>query len=328
MISVQIRWLVGVVLVLGAISLALLKGQSSSTSPNAPAFLLPELGANAHRVSDIVIENGNNDTLTIQRRKDNWIVSIGETAHPFPANPEVLKALLSSLSAAQIREAKTGKPQYHALLGVESRNFEDSYSTQITIFADSHNWSLLVGKVATSGAGTYVRFPDDNQAWLIDQTVELPLSRVGWLDKSVVSLKDITKITRTDDQHRWWIEKSDSGETTLFPNKNELTYRYPTILDNYITSWSELTFSDLIWMDETIAQALPEPISKFYIENKKEQVASIGLYRYRDRVWLNCEGCYQTLDTSHWLVELSPFSLAQIDKASADFFQNSGSLTD
>lgn len=322
--NAQIKWLALCVVVLGAVSAIWLNLSTPGSDPHTAYSnrLLPELADSGDLIEYIEVKRGQEPTLTIRKVENEWVVYFGTDSEQFfPANSHMLQSMLLKLARSEKREKKTKNPAHHATLGVESLDVEDNYSTQISLHSAGKTWSLLIGRISSSGTGTYVRYLGDDQVWLVDQMLELPLSKIGWINQPVLPFESVRKIERIDAANEWSVEITNNGEVVLSKHTSsaENRVRYPNILENYLTGWRDVVMNDLMWLEDATLVSLPEPMAQYQITNQSGEVALISMYHMNQKFWLRCQGCYEYLDTSKWLMEISTFSATQINKHRSDF---------
>ena len=161
-----------------------------------PAF--PDLHRSTDTVARIIVETPEIQ-LTIERGEDGWGVV---ERSGYPASQETLRRLIVGLADLRLAEAKTALPERHARLEVENPAAEGARSRQVRLEgADGAVLAAAVigrqtGYTAGREAGTYIRRPGENQAWLASGAVQVPGTAADWLDREVLSLPvgDLTRV--------------------------------------------------------------------------------------------------------------------------------------
>ncbi|MBM7059864.1 DUF4340 domain-containing protein [Pseudomonas sp. UL073] len=151
---------------------------------SARAPLLPSLQGRVAEVSAIEVDSPTQPAVKLERQGANWVVP---AKAGYPAAPSAVGALLRALVEARQVEAKTSNPQLHAQLGLAEQG--EQRATRISLaLPDNPALALLVGKPAQQGGGQLVRLLGDNQVWLIDKPISLPLEELQWLDRRVAAI--------------------------------------------------------------------------------------------------------------------------------------------
>jgi len=133
----------------------------------------------------------NEGTVTVTRAGDQWQVDEFDN---YPAAMAKVKQTLLQLASLKILEAKTGKPEKYAQIGVEDRSAPGATSRAVTVADDAGKplADLLLGKERPARAmnepGHYVRRAGETTAYLVEGELELPPKTVEWVDTSIVNL--------------------------------------------------------------------------------------------------------------------------------------------
>ncbi len=135
------------------------------------------------------------DLATVRRKGEEWVL---DEAGGYPAKLEKVREVLIGLAELETLEAKTERPDRYAKLEVEDPGAKDAKSTRLEVSDAAGRMlaDLIVGKSRFSIAGPeslYVRKPGEARAWLARGKLDLPGSRLGWVDQSVVSI-DLKRI--------------------------------------------------------------------------------------------------------------------------------------
>lgn len=153
--------------------------------------LYPDLASQLSDVEQIEIQSADHHTV-LKAENDQWVL---ENKGGYPANMQRIRPLVLSLSALQIREAKTANPERYSRLQVEDVDAEKAESRRITlknaqgdVIAD-----LLVGKDRlnkTTGSidSLYVRKADDAQSYLVSGEVIAAADPADWVDNQVIDI--------------------------------------------------------------------------------------------------------------------------------------------
>ncbi|WP_100643279.1 DUF4340 domain-containing protein [Alteromonas facilis] len=270
-------------------------------------------------VTRIDIQSGDQLLLRAQREGDEWqAFHLSEYAR-LPVDFDSLSGLIDSLKNAQIIEAKTSNPENYARLGVEPVNSEDAQSHLLQLKTDTQTFTLLVGKQATSGLGSFVRLPDNAQSWQINQSLVLPESASAWLQNPIPLLSlDSVSHARLIGQDSWEVERvtasADTGPAAtpwkLVGQSSEEKLLFPNILQSTLNAMLTARFEDVVERN-SVADDLTLQ-STIVFDTDKESL-SIDLYKHEERYFAS----YQLASSpwlKDWLFELSSFTFGQLNK--------------
>ncbi len=123
-------------------------------------------------------ENGKSVTLT-KGAGNTWHIA---EYYEFPADFTKLSRLVSDLTSAKLERLVTQNPSRIAAL-----EFKDTGIT-ISDGAGKETWSIKLGKYA-DGGGRFVRFGDENKAFLTRVNTYLDVEPKNWADTNLLSLK-------------------------------------------------------------------------------------------------------------------------------------------
>lgn len=130
-------------------------------------------------------------TATVRRKGEEWVL---EEAGGYPARLGKVREILIGLAEIETIEAKTERPERYARLEVEDPAGSNARSARLEVgdAAGKRLADLIVGKSKFSLAGPdslYVRKPEEARAWLVRGQLDVPRSRLGWVDQNVVSIE-------------------------------------------------------------------------------------------------------------------------------------------
>lgn len=157
---------------------------SASRNQQAPApgrRLLPELGAELDAVTSVTLRKAGAE-VTLHRSGDRWtVVQRGD----YPADLGKLRALLTSVSDAQIIEEKTADPASFARIGVDDPA-QGGGGTQLTLAVKGGTQSVIVGK--PSGQGSFVRLATENRSYLVEPAITPDAEPRSWIDPRLLDV--------------------------------------------------------------------------------------------------------------------------------------------
>lgn len=308
-----------------AIVLALVAGVLVMNKNDAGALpekgiLFDDLKANVAKLDHIHIEKAQGLDFDTQLVEGQWLIA---QMNNYPVDQEKLAKLLKGLVAAQKIQAKTSKPEYFDRLGLQDLSNQDSLATKVTLNAGQKSWSLLIGSSPDRGAGQYVRFPDQNQTWLIDQTLSLPLSDTEWLKQPILpaELQAIQHVQRLGEKG-WEISKTDSEQTnfSLLNLPEGRLLKYPGVLNSVVTTIAKLNFEQTQPNDETLWQTF-EPTLQLNITTFDGQMYTLKLAKKDDTHYLRFSADQVGKYWLNRIYQISSFSAQQLNKTLQDFLQ-------
>ncbi len=141
--------------------------------------------------------------LTLERKDSQWLVKEHDG---YPANPERIRALLTSLAEAKLVERKTSKKELHAQLELEDPAAKDAKSREVRVLdaKGGRIADIIVGKsrynaFGADKGGFYVRRAGENQTWLAIGEPKATVDFTDWVSTTIFELADdkILKLTTT-----------------------------------------------------------------------------------------------------------------------------------
>jgi hypothetical protein len=188
--------------------------------------LLPQLLDDANRIDQIRIVSGDK-TVTLDRSEaaaaagsSGWAIA---ERNGYPASFEKIKSLVVGLAQLKRVDAKTGRPERYAQIGVEDPG-PGAQSTEITV-SDAAGQPLarvILGKESFAGGdGRYVRIPGEAHAWQVSGTIEAEADARAWADAQVIDVPG-SQIQSV------WVRRPDGGTITAVrpdPDTREFVLR-------------------------------------------------------------------------------------------------------
>jgi Domain of unknown function (DUF4340) len=153
----------------------------------AESALFPGLAEHINDVARIEVKSKDQKT-TVRKDGERWVI---EDRAGFPALFDKVKATVVAVADLEVLEPKTTNKELYPRLGVEGIDAEPSSSVLVQL-ADGQSKplaALLVGKPRSGGSpGTYVRRPDEPQAWLVRGRVEVSADPVEWMEREFLNI--------------------------------------------------------------------------------------------------------------------------------------------
>lgn len=275
-------------------------------------LLLPELREAIDSVSEIKILNGNNESqVTILNQGNGWHI---QEKSGYLANFETLSDLLRDMAELKVLERKTAKAKYHAELGL---NDGESKGVIVRISADKL-YEMMVGHTSQS-RGTFVRKPDKDQVYLVEQTLEVSSDPIDYLNPVFLSLESSeveTVVIRTPDS----LLKAVRDETTKkmiiedIPEGAEL--RYETVADSLARIFINLRFNDV----EPYRVGLFNQPSETIVTTSSGDSKVIRSENINDSFWVQMG--------EDWQYEISEYTFNELNKSMNDMLKMEASSGD
>ena len=155
-----------------------------------------DLIANESSIAAVEISRGNT-RIAMVSTDAGWRISHHEKLKDYPVDPLVMSRLIRFVLDAKYVERKTDRPEKLGKLGL-ALEVDQSASVGpvlLSVEAMSKESQVLVGNLSQSGLGTYVRFPNETQVWLVSERVELPLDVLDWISPVFLNI-DRAEIVR------------------------------------------------------------------------------------------------------------------------------------
>lgn len=244
---------------------------------------------NIDSIQKIMLLSANNTLLNVFVDKNQWRAKLEGSDVGFPIEDKYLTALLRSLLNAKVIERKSANPQNHSRLGLLPLSSPDANGVLLKVNTKRDFIEVLIGNEATLQNGQYVRFNNNDQMLLVDQTFNLPQNSMDWLQKSLFnfSLSDVASVQQKVGGKEGWLlvnERQESlGESLQLPPETERfsledfktseQVAYPNIEMNYVSNLISIKFNDLIKSDA--------PASKAY-----DIVSTISFRTFSDQLYI------------------------------------------
>lgn len=217
-----------------------------SVSQTKGGLLVASLKARSADVASIEISQGG-ETVTLARDGVGWVL---KNRDGFPAAPQKVRALLIGLSEAELLEAKTRSADRYALLELEDPKTAGSRSRLIRVLDASGGViaEAIAGKTRRDTmqgvAGTYVRRPNEAQAWLANTAIEGDTSLAAWTQARVLEIatEKISKVTISIAGQPSYEIKREGSEHRLVDLPQGKKLKFVNLVDNIIEAVSYLDF--------------------------------------------------------------------------------------
>lgn len=163
-------------------------GRSDNGSDQRGEPFVPGMIGKANQLTRLRFDAG--DWQAVLVRQDQGFV---DEASGFPADPQAIRALLTAMATLTIEERKTSDPTRYADLDLGDPGTDQGAGKRIELFAgDAPVARMVLGKrdmsVGGTSGGVFARRLDEPQSWLLRGALDLPDSRAGWFDTSLLTV--------------------------------------------------------------------------------------------------------------------------------------------
>ena len=288
-------------------------------------LLLGGLASQSTKLTQVTVENAEGTLFKARREDEQWLATHLDSVMTFPVDVQKLAEFVSALTQAHIIEPKTAKASRYSLLGVEPVTQPGAQSTLLTIATDTQQWRVVIGNLASSGMGRYAREPSQQQSYLIDEVLSLPLTPYEWLLPDVINagLSGLASIV-IDNDPAFTLFKGSEGDWQL--SENKLPLAYPGVLAHTLNDIVNFEYDSIEPLIETPAESqLRRTIS---ITGEDGRVLTLRLYQMEDAdggYALTLNGDLVPATFTEWLYRLTDFQARGLLAPKADLLQQPGS---
>lgn len=149
-------------------------------------LLLPGMAGQVNAVDSVeIVAAGTRTVAHLDRVGDQWQV---KGLHGYHADWPKLRNLLASLAQAKVIEAKTGKPEYYARLGVEDVSNAEASGVLVKLGVEGETTAIIIGNKAQGRSGQYARLKDQAGSVLLDREFDIPEQTLEWADQEIIDI--------------------------------------------------------------------------------------------------------------------------------------------
>ena len=313
--------------VLGYLAVQQSQQQRTAQVEQAP-WLAVEQGY-LNTLQALEIEQPGQPVVRIERRGEQWVVP---AKADYPAAPHTLAELLRSLREARIVEAKTANAQWHARLGLAENGEGDEQALRMTLQFDGHpDLGLRLGNPSQRGSGQLVRRADEDQVWLIDQPLQVPIRELDWLDRRVSDIP-FMRIARLElryaDGENLTLVRADAQQynLTVAGLRKEQKLSFEGAANGVALVFSNLQFADAAPLTQVGFQRAP--MLQFRLSGVDGEALEGRLYAQGEQYWLVL-GAREGFETDEvraradWAYRLEPDQVQRLAKKSRDLLAKS-----
>ena len=298
------------------------------------AALFPSLASQSAKIARIELRQGDKK-LALERKDQAWVLA---DRGGYPAKAEPVRTLLVRLAEAQLVEPKTRKSDRFAMLELEDAGAKDTKSREVRLLDQQGTLiaQAIIGKkrmdaFGSSKAGTYVRWPEDQQAWLANTDVEVSATVRDWVQTTLLDL-EAAKISAVaveiPNEAPLQIER-DAGKHKLVAVPEGKKLKQGADIDALVRAVGAVEFEDVRKADP----AASGDVSTARVQADGGLAVTLRLRKDGDDTWVSVtasgEGeAKKTADdiTNHcqgWEFKIAPAKATAILKRPADFFEAS-----
>ena len=283
---------------LGAV-MTLPDGDASVGLPErAPLF--EGLGERVNDVAKIELER-KEESLTLEKVDGRWTVT---ERGGYPAKLSEIKKAATFVSDLEIEETKSDKPKYHAKLGVQEPDAEESESTRVTLY-DAGGARMASVVASTSqyrgrNPKVYVRRSGEDQVYLCDGGMDLNLGANTWIETSILKIPadrvSGVRITHADGEVvRVSQVEENPGQFTIDNLPEGREEKYAGVANPVGSALAALSLEDVRPVDAVDFTA--EPVAETLYRTDDGLVLSIDTARLEDKVWMRVRTAYEAPPT-------------------------------
>jgi hypothetical protein len=298
------------------------------------AALFPSLASQSAKIARIELRQGDKK-LALERKDQAWVLA---DRGGYPAKPEPVRTLLVRLAEAQLVEPKTRKSDRFAMLELEEAGAKDTKSREVRLLDQQGTLiaQAIIGKkrmdaFGSSKAGTYVRWPEDQQAWLANTDVEVSATVRDWVQTTLLDLEaaKISAVTvEIPNEAPLQIER-EAGKHKLVAVPEGKKLKQGADIDALVRAVGGLEFDDVRKADP----AASGDVSTARLQADGGLAVTLRLRKEGDDTWLSVtasgEGeAKKTADditnrSQGWEFKIAPAKATAILKRPADLFEAS-----
>ncbi|MFT2092995.1 DUF4340 domain-containing protein [Paraglaciecola sp. 2405UD69-4] len=277
-------------------------------------------------LKSIEITNSQGGLLNAESVDGVWLASIQAGLPKYPVSKKHLSELLQAITQVRYLEAKTRKPQKFSELGLQALYAEDSIATLITFSTGKASQSILVGKTAQSGQGSFIRKPSETQSWLVDRNISVPVDKYSWLQQPILPFQPekIVSVSRLD-QAPWTITRDvQSSSLTLDNMPLGSKLKYEAVLSSVTTALTDLKFERLLMKDYELTRSL-EILTVLELHLTDGMFFTLNLGKKGDDNIVYFSNFDGVPYWGAWAYQVSNFTAQQLIKSLSDFLEDKSS---
>lgn len=271
----KLKTLIVSVLVLAALSVVAYIARRPAPPPSADARVNQPLVERAaiEKAAKLKLSDAGKTVELVRQTDGSWRVA---SYYDLPADFGKLSGFVSSLTDAKLQRLVTSSAERIGRL-----EFKDT-KIELLDGSDKAVFSVTLGKNAEVGGGRYVRFGDEQKAYLANLTAWLDAESKNWANSELINVKadDIAKIeipfaeggpvtlTRAKKEDAWTSEQTPAGQRIKADK-----------VSTVLSSVGAIRFSDTTALDDANAAAAKANQRAFRLTTFDNKTISVALGR-------------------------------------------------
>jgi Domain of unknown function (DUF4340) len=306
---------------------------SQAKVTGAPLF--PGLASQGGKIARIELRQGDKK-LALERKEQNWLLA---DRGGYPVKAEPVRTLLVRLAEAQLVEPKTRKSDRFAMLELEDAGAKDTKSREVrlldqqgAVIAQAIIGKKRIDAFGSSKSGTYVRWPDDAQAWLANADVQVSASVRDWVEPTLLDLEasKIKAVTvEIPNEAALKIEREgEAGKHKLVTVPAGKKLKQGADVDQIVRALGSIDLEDVRKLDPASGE-----VSTARLEADGGLAVTLRLRKDGEDTWLSLTATGEgdakkqadeiTARSKDWEFKISPAKATAILKRPADLFEAS-----
>lgn len=215
------------------------------------------------------------ETITIRRNETSgkWLL---DQLYDMPVNMSSLSRLIGPLSNATILRLVTSKQER-----LDSLGFDRSESLEILDGNQQAVLSIALGKTTDDGR-QFIRFADEDKAYLVSESIFLDSDANSWLDKQLVTF-DAAQLRSIaldfEDGQQVTLQRENADATWTSPDLPTGKQPQATSLSSLINRLASISFTKTAALDDTQVKAAREHSRKLELKLDNGTLYSIAIGR-------------------------------------------------
>jgi len=172
-------------LTVAAVVLVALLGRDGGSEGPETGPLVPGLSGAVNELEALdIIAPGGNAAVSLRRDESRWRLPQKDG---YEADFAQVQELLRSLARANTVDARTRNPDWYPRLGVSDVDSDDATGRRLD-FPGRELPSVIIGQTDPTDGGSYARRAGEEQSWLLDEIIEVPVDAVDWLEPGIMDI--------------------------------------------------------------------------------------------------------------------------------------------
>lgn len=181
------RVLVLLVMTIAAVVLVVVLGdRPPQRAEGAGAALLPGLSDVVNEIDAIdIVAPGGQVSIALRRDDQRWRV---DQRDGYEADFAQVLQFLRDLAEVRTADPRTANPDWYGRIGVADIDAGKATGRRIDFPGRDGIASVIVGQTDPTDSGSYARRAGEEQSWLLDRVIEVPVDPVNWLEPGIMDI--------------------------------------------------------------------------------------------------------------------------------------------